>query len=168
MYSYLEYTDNKNEAFETYDLNGYQMKYKIGEWVCFDHGSYPKHFSKDPFKISGHSYQFGGKPIPIGRPNHTAGSHHDEQCLRYAHQDEIDYYVSEFPTLYNNEKKDYDRIYHMNQNDFIIGDFDSRNLSLMSGKDLILFLLKTYNHGKLELLSAEGKKILTKLYDKMI
>jgi len=178
MYSYEEYPDCVNtynyidaEAVLTKILEEEikdepKQKFKVGDWVTFNHGEYPDHFSFEPWQITHFNYDYYKEGSPMGRTHKSSGMAHNSQYLRYAHPKEIEYYLSGFPKLYNKKTKGYDLIEVFDQYNFKIGDLDTS--VRIGGKQLIKFLLETnYNHGDIEFLSKEGKEIFSKILLKM-
>ena len=142
-----------------------KQRFNIGDWVTFNHGEYPDHFSFEPWQITHFSYQYSKEGSPMGRIHKSAGMAHSSDCLRYAHPKEIEYYLSGFPKLYNRKKEDYDLV-EVGQYNFKIGDFDTSKG--INGKELLTFLIETnYDYGETEFLSPKGKEIFSKIILKM-
>lgn len=134
-------------------------KFKIGDWVCFNHGEYPNYICREPWQITNWSYEYSSRGTPIGRVHSSPGMAHDECHLRYAHPDEISYYLSGLPYIFNKKTRTHDTI-DIIGNNFKIGEFDTRDLHRMNGKELISFILDLS-------LIDDNKNILFKIFEKM-
>ena len=123
----------------------YGRTFKTGDWVTYNHyGEYPKHISREPWQITHWSFQYNTKTgSPLGRIHKSAGMAHSEDCLRYAHPDEIEYYKSGLPWIYNKRVGDYEKIEIFDGGHFKIGSIiDSRALTVMNGAQLLTILLE--------------------------
>lgn len=144
----------KNDCAETQE-----RKFKIGDWVCFNHGEYPEHFSREVGQITHLDYTYNSKGIFVFE--HTRGGGWRDDCLRHAHPKEIEYKKSGLPFIFNKAKGDYYRV-EINGSDFKIGDLiDTTKINNMSGKEIITLLMGT------NFLNDDGKKYLSNIFEKL-
>jgi hypothetical protein len=133
--------------------------FKVGDWVCFNHGEYPEHFSREVGQITHFSYEYSTKGI--AQFKHVRGGGWDDDCLRLAHPKEIEYAKSGLPFIYNKRKKEYELV-EINGGDFKIGDLiDTSKINNISGKEIITLLLET------DFLNNDGKKYLCEIFEKL-
>jgi hypothetical protein len=141
----------KNEELEN-------RTFKIGDFVCYNHGEYPDYFSQDIFQITHYDYSYSKKGFPAG---HRSGASWDDKFLRFAHSDEIKYFKKNLPFIFNNSKQKYE-IVEVFEKDFKIGSLlDTRNLKNLNGKQLLTVLFET------NMLSNSGKEYLTKIFNNL-
>lgn len=118
-------------------------KFKTGDWVCFNHGEYPEYFSREIWQITHWTYNYNKKGCPMGAIHKSSGIAHDVDCLRFAHQKEIDYHKSKLPFVYNKKMNKYELV-EIDGENFKIGDLiDTSKINNFTGKQLITFLLET-------------------------
>ncbi len=134
-------------------------RFKVGDWVCFNHGDYPEYFSKEVGQITHFSYKYSKKGV--AQFKHILGGGWDDESLRFAHPKEIEYAKSGLPVIFNKRKQEYELV-EINDEDFRIGDLiDTSKISNMSGKEIITLLLET------DFLNGNGKKHLTNIFEKL-
>jgi hypothetical protein len=139
--------------------NDQPRKFKIGDWVCYNHGEYPGYFSREVAPITHISYQYDKEGI--FQTKYSVGGGHEDRYLRFAHPDEIAYSKTGLPFVYNKKKEEYELI-EIKDGYFKIGDLiDSRVFSSMTPKKFITFLMDT------NFLNQEGLKILSTIYEKL-
>lgn len=136
-----------------------KRKFKIGDWVCFNHGEYPEYFSKEVGQITHFDYKYDSKGIAQFKWVHGGGW--DDEYLRFAHQEEIEYAKSELPFFYNVREKKYERVQITGEN-FKIGNLiDTSDFKNLNGKKIISFLMET------DFMNSKGKEILSKIFEKL-
>lgn len=135
-----------------------ERTYKIGDFVCYNHGEYPDYFSQDVFQITHYDYILSKKGSPAG---HRSGSSWDEKLLRFAHPEEIKYFKKNLPFIFNNSKQKYELVEIFGEH-FKIGTLlDTRNLKNLNGKQFLTTFLET------NMLSSSGKEYLTKIFNNL-
>ncbi len=138
-----------------------ERKFKVGDWVCFNHGEYPEYFSEKVGKITHFSYKYSDEGI--AQFKHAICGGWDDDCLRHAHPEEIKYAKSNLPFIYNNKTKKTERVF-IDGDHFRIGEsFDTKKISKnkMSGKEIISYLLEA------NLLSDSATKDLQSILENM-
>lgn len=136
-----------------------ERKFKIGDWVCFNHGEYPEHFSREVGQITHFDYTYS--KTGTAQFKYVICGGWDDNSLRYAHPKEIEYAKSGLPFIYNKRTKEYELI-EINGEDFKIGNLiDTNKVNNMSGKEIITFLLNT------DMVNSEAKKTLLNIFEKL-
>lgn len=134
-------------------------KFKVGDWVCFNHGEYPDYFSREVGQITHFSYEYSTKGIAQFK-NAICGGW-DDDCLRLAHPKEIEYAKSGLPFVYNKKMSKYELVEITGEN-FKIGDLiDTSKIDNYTGKQLITFLLET------GFLNEDGNEYLSSIFGKL-
>ena len=148
-----ELSDLKKECSKT------ERKFKIGDWVCYNHGEYPEYFSREVGQITHFDYKYRKEGTAYFK--HVLFGGWADDCLRHAHPKEIEYAKSGLPFIYNKRTNEYELV-EINGEDFKIGDLiDTSKINNMSGKEIITFLMDT------DMLDREGKKTLSIIFEKL-
>lgn len=134
-------------------------KFKIGDWVCYNHGEYPDYFSREVGQITHFDYKYNKNGT--AQFKYCVGGGWDDDLLRFAHPKEIEYAKSGLPFIYNRASKKYELV-EINGCDFKIGDiFDTSDCNKITGKQLISRLMST------DFLNSEGEKYLSIIFEKL-
>jgi hypothetical protein len=150
-----ELTALKNECSKTKT----KRKFKVGDWVCFNHGEYPDYFSREVGQITHFDYKYDKEGTAQFKC--VMGGGWSDDLLRHAHPKEIEYAKTGLPFIYNKRTKEYELV-EINGEDFKVGDLmDTSKMNNMSGKEIITFLMDT------DMLSKEGKKTLSIIFEKL-
>ena len=136
-----------------------ERKFKIGDWVCYNHGEYPEYFSREVGQITHFDYTYSKEGTAYFKFALCGGW--ADNCLRHAHPKEIEYAKTGLPFIYNKRTKEYELV-EINGEDFKICDLiDTSMINYMSGKDIITFLMDN------NMLEKEGKKTLSIIFEKL-